>query len=488
MVEEKFMSRDNEGVEEIQKIQEEKVAEMEAILEAVTNIKRASQSIQQTFHSGSLRGEMIQRKAQRPNMLPVAPFELDYRSKAVAWNNSICFSIRGLPPTDQSLKALGKVAVIASLVNLSDLSAYPGALTVDLGPRSLGFLSGATRVHRFPLHLRVLSLYLDSQVKPGGELGGGGTALCSPRGLNASTRAPLGERRRRAEPGAAFLHLCLRLSQSRAQPPEDTRRKPVLGKLGTLFTAGRRRNSRNGLESPTNSNTKSASTKLPETESEKNKAQGSQPKPTNAGSGQEAEGQPAESFVQTTPCDAELSPCSSSSVGIVQQCHDSDSVQLEPLQAEGETFPNATTAAKELHSSPKNRSGQESAETLARSSGEDALPGAAGLQPETARGVSGSPPEERLVGGLGEAPDGAPGVGAEAGSLGTSGDAVAPGESPSLGAETSRTARSIDRAHPSKVLTLDIYLSKTEVAQVDELVPVAPGTDDCDDSDDMERR
>uniref|UniRef100_A0A8C2LTM1 Crystallin beta-gamma domain containing 1 n=1 Tax=Cricetulus griseus TaxID=10029 RepID=A0A8C2LTM1_CRIGR len=276
--------------------------------------------------------------------------------------------------------------------------------------------------------------------------------------------------------------------KSRAQPPEDTRRKPVLGKLGTLFTAGRRRNSRNGLESPTNSNTKSASTKLPETESEKNKAQGSQPKPTNAGSGQEAEGQPAESFVQTTPCDAELSPCSSSSVGIVQQCHDSDSVQLEPLQAEGETFPNATTAAKELHSSPKNRSGQESAETLARSSGEDALPGAAGLQPETARGVSGSPPEERLVGGLGEAPDGAPGVGAEAGSLGTSGDAVAPGESPSLGAETSRTARSIDRAHPSKVLTLDIYLSKTEVAQVDELVPVAPGTDDCDDSDDMERR
>ncbi|MEJ1286677.1 crystallin beta-gamma domain containing 1 [Cricetulus griseus] len=348
-----------------------------------------------------------------------------------------------------------------SLVNLSDLSAYPGALTVDLGPRSLGFLSGATRVHRFPLHLRVLCNRLE-----GALVGTGGHT------------APFVGR-------PCCFHL---QPQSRAQPPEDTRRKPVLGKLGTLFTAGRRRNSRNGLESPTNSNTKSASTKLPETESEKNKAQGSQPKPTNAGSGQEAEGQPAESFVQTTPCDAELSPCSSSSVGIVQQCHDSDSVQLEPLQAEGETFPNATTAAKELHSSPKNRSGQESAETLARSSGEDALPGAAGLQPETARGVSGSPPEERLVGGLGEAPDGAPGVGAEAGSLGTSGDAVAPGESPSLGAETSRTARSIDRAHPSKVLTLDIYLSKTEVAQVDELVPVAPGTDDCDDSDDMERR
>ncbi|XP_006982815.4 beta/gamma crystallin domain-containing protein 1 isoform X2 [Peromyscus maniculatus bairdii] len=273
---------------------------------------------------------------------------------------------------------------------------------------------------------------------------------------------------------------------SRAQPPEDSRRKPVLGKLGTLFTAGRRRNTRNGLESPT----KSASAKLPETESEKNKAQGIQPKPTDAGaagSGQEAEGQPAESCVQTTPCDAELSPCTSNSVGVVQQCHGSDSAQLEPLQAEGETFPNATTAAKELHSSPGNCSGQESAETPARSPGEDALPGA-GLQPETARGVSGSPPEQRLVGGLGEAPDGAPGVGAEAGSLGGPGEAVAPGEPPSLGAETSRTARSVDRAHPSKVLTLDIYLSKTEVAQVDEPVPIAPGTDDCDDSDDMEKR
>ncbi|XP_051031550.1 beta/gamma crystallin domain-containing protein 1 isoform X2 [Phodopus roborovskii] len=276
--------------------------------------------------------------------------------------------------------------------------------------------------------------------------------------------------------------------KSRAQPPEDARRKPVLGKLGTLFTAGRRRNSRNGLESPTNSNTKPASAKLPETESEKNKAQGSQPKATNAGSGQEAEGQPAESFVQTTPCDAELSPCSSNGVGVVQQCHDSDSVQLEPSQAEGETFPNATTAAKELHSSPGNCSGLESAETPARSPGEDALPGAAGLQPETARGVSGSPPEEHLVGGPGEAPDGASGVGAEAGSLGGPGDAVAPGEPASLGAANGRSARSNDRAHPAKVLTLDIYLSKTEVAQVDEPVPLAPETGDCDDSDDMERR
>nr|XP_034380137.1 beta/gamma crystallin domain-containing protein 1 isoform X1 [Arvicanthis niloticus] len=282
--------------------------------------------------------------------------------------------------------------------------------------------------------------------------------------------------------------------KSRAQPPEDTRRKPVLGKLSTLFTAGRRRNTRNGLESPTNSNSKSASAKVPETESEKSKAQGNQLKATDAGeageagSRQEAEGQPAESSVQATVCDAELSPCSSINVGAVQQCYDNDSAQLEPLQAEGETFPDATTAAKELlHSSPGNRSGQESAETPARSPGEDALPGA-GLQPETARGVSGSPPEEHLVGGVGEAPDGAPGVGTEAGSLGAPGDAVPPGEPPAQGAETSGTAGPVDRANPTKVLKLDIYLSKTEVAQVDEPASIAPGTDDCEDSDDMEKR
>lgn len=275
------------------------------------------------------------------------------------------------------------------------------------------------------------------------------------------------------------------------QPPEDTRRKPVLEKLGTLFTAGRRRNTRNGLESPTNSNSKSASAKVPKTGSEKTKAQDNQLKATDAGEAgprQEAEGQPVESCVQATPCDAEQSPCSSINVGVVQQCHSNDSAQLEPLQAEGETFPDATTAAKELlHSSPGNRSRQESAETPARSPGEEALPGA-GLQPETARGVSGSPPEEHLVGGVGEAPDGAPGVGAEAGSLGAPGDAVPPGEPPAQDAETSRTAGSVDRAHPTKVLTLDIYLSKTEVAQVDEPASIAPGTDDCEDSDDMEKR
>lgn len=264
----------------------------------------------------------------------------------------------------------------------------------------------------------------------------------------------------------------------------------MLGKLGTLFTAGRRRNTRNGLESPTNANSKSASAKLPETENEKSKVQGSQPKPTGtneASSRQEAEDQAEDSCIQATPCDAELSPCPSSSVEVVQQCHDSDSAQLEPLQAEGETSPNASTAAKEPHSSPGNCSGQENSETPARCPGEDALPGAR-LQPETARGVSGSLPEERLVGGVGEAPDGAPGVGADEGSLGAPGDPVPPSEPPAQGAETICIARQVDRAHPSKVLTLDIYLSKTEVAQVDKPVSIAPGTDDCDDSDDMEKR
>lgn len=45
-----------------------------------------------------------------------------------------------------------------------------------------------------------------------------------------------------------------------------------------------------------------------------------------------------------------------------------------------------------------------------------------------------------------------------------------------------------ERAHPAKVLTLDIYLSKTEGAQVDEPVVLTPGADDWDDQDDMDKR
>uniref|UniRef100_A0A8C0XL72 Beta/gamma crystallin 'Greek key' domain-containing protein n=1 Tax=Castor canadensis TaxID=51338 RepID=A0A8C0XL72_CASCN len=281
-----------------------------------------------------------------------------------------------------------------------------------------------------------------------------------------------------AEPGV--------IKKSRAQPPEDNRKKPVLGKLGTLFTAGRRRNIRNGLESPSSSNIKSVPPKDVR-ESDQSTSESSEPKPPDAcaeGSPQETKG---ERGIQATSGDAELSPCSISSAAAEQQCHESDSPQLAPLQAEGETFPDATTAAKQLHSSPGNCSGRESAETPARGPGEDAL------------GASEPPTRERPVGGPGEAPDGTPREGAEGGSLGPldalsqplEDASVLPGDPATQGADSqlSRgTARPGERAQSSKVLTLDIYLSKTEVAQVDEPVVITPGAEDCDDSDDMDKR
>ncbi|XP_017826778.4 beta/gamma crystallin domain-containing protein 1 [Callithrix jacchus] len=305
--------------------------------------------------------------------------------------------------------------------------------------------------------------------------------------------------------------------KSRAQPPEENRRKPVLGKLGTLFTAGRRRNSRNGLESPTRSNAKPLSpkdvvpsSKLPERESERSRSQNSQPKQmvtSEAGSPQEnpreAEGQLPQSSGPAAPPDAELSPRWSGSAAAVavQQCHESDSPQLEPLQAEGEPFPDA----KQLHSSPGNSSRQENAETPARSPGEDAPPGA-GHEEEAssgARGAPGSPTRERPTGGLGEAPDGAPSVYAEGGSLGPrdacsqppEGTSAPPGEPLAEGsahtagsAQADGTARPGRCAHPAKVLTLDIYLSKTEGAQLDQPVVITPRAEDCGDWDDMEKR
>lgn len=156
--------------------------------------------------------------------------------------------------------------------------------------------------------------------------------------------------------------------QSRAQPPEENKKKPVLEKLGNLFTSGRRRNTRNGLESPTSSSAKSFSQKdetssqLPEREDRKRNSQGSQSKQTDTGKEglpqekpQELEGEPSETCVQAAPPDAELSPCSSSHAAVaVQQCHGSDSPQLEPLEAEVQPFPGATTVAKQLHSSLEN--------------------------------------------------------------------------------------------------------------------------------------
>ncbi|XP_013366244.1 PREDICTED: absent in melanoma 1 protein isoform X2 [Chinchilla lanigera] len=293
---------------------------------------------------------------------------------------------------------------------------------------------------------------------------------------------------------------------SRAQPPEDNRRKPVLGKLGTLFTTGRRRNTRNGVESlsTTSSNAKSSSpkdgnsSKLPERESEKSKIPSSQPKQTDAsaseaGSHEEQPGEAAaeEGRTQAAPAAAEPSPASGSSAAVVQQCLESDSPQLEPLQAEGETFPDATTAAKQLHSSPGNASRRENADPPVRSVGEDAVPGA-GPERETARGAPGSP----TGAGRGEAPDRAPPVVPEGSACGQPPEdaSAQPGDPPARGAEngagswdTSGAARRGEHAQPATVLTLDIYLRKTE-GPVDEPVVITPGGEDCGDSDDMEKR
>ncbi|XP_019521417.1 PREDICTED: absent in melanoma 1 protein [Hipposideros armiger] len=315
------------------------------------------------------------------------------------------------------------------------------------------------------------------------------------------------------------------VKKSRAQPPEENRRKPVLGKLGNLFTAGRRKTSRNGLESLTSSNAKSVSpkdvtsTQLPERENEKRKSQGSQPKQTETcekGSTQEKpqdpEDEPPETCVQVVPPDAELSPCSRShAAAAVQKCHESDSSQLEPLEAEGGSFSDATTAAKQLHSSLENSPRQENAETLARGPGEDASPSPS-CEQETAQGagdVPGSLTQERPAGELGKAADRAPRLGAEGGFLEPQDartqppeDAFAPpGDPPAEGENWAGSTqangktgprglecRPGERAHPAKVLTLDIYLSKTEVAQVDEPVLITPAEEDCSDQDDMERR
>ncbi|XP_037014890.2 beta/gamma crystallin domain-containing protein 1 [Artibeus jamaicensis] len=302
--------------------------------------------------------------------------------------------------------------------------------------------------------------------------------------------------------------------KSRAQPPEENKRKPVLGKLGNLFAAGRRRNTRSGLESPTRSNAKAASPRdgtspqLPETEGEKRKSLGSQPKQTDERENgfpqekpQEPEGEPSGTCVQEASPDTELSPCSSSHAAAAGQlCPESDSRQTEPLNSDGEPFPDAAAAAKQLHSSLESCPRQENAETLTGIQGEDASPRAAPEQ-EPAQGagsVPGSPTGER------------PASGAEGGSLGPRDarsqppeDASAPPGDPSAeGSENwagsaqandkagpgGRECQPGERAHPTKVLTLDIFLSKTEVAQVGEPVVIIPEADDCSDQDDMDKR
>nr|XP_020748048.1 basic salivary proline-rich protein 1-like [Odocoileus virginianus texanus] len=245
------------------------------------------------------------------------------------------------------------------------------------------------------------------RVSHSGQLGSLGTS----RRLNVHVLLPLdGRSLARGEPPTWLGH-----TQSRAQPPEENKRKPVLGKLGTLFTAGRRRNSRNGLESPTSSNTKPSSPKegtssrLLERETEKSQPLGGQPRPTDAceeGSPQEKrlepEGEHPEGCVQAAPLEAKWSPGGGSpAAAAVPQGSESDSPQLEPLEAEGETFPDATATAKQLRSSLENSSRRENAEALIRSPGEDAAPGAGGEQEPTqgSRGVPDSPTREHPANG-----------------------------------------------------------------------------------------
>lgn len=283
-----------------------------------------------------------------------------------------------------------------------------------------------------------------------------------------------------------------------------------MGKLGNLFAAGRRRNTRNGLESPTSSHAKSASPKdatspqLPAREEEKRTSPSSPPEPADRCGEGFPQGQPQEPCVLVAPPDAHLSPCPSSCAAAAgPPCPGNESPQLEPVHAEGEPFPDATGAAKHLHSSPENSPGRGNAETLARSPGEDASRGAAGAQEaaQGAGGVPGSPTAERAARGPGEAADRDSRAGAEGGSperldarsQPPGGASSPPGDPPAEGAEDragpgGQVCRPGERAHPTKVLTLDIYLSKTEGAQVDEPVVIAPGTEDWDDPDDMDKR
>lgn len=263
------------------------------------------------------------------------------------------------------------------------------------------------------------------------------------------------------------------------------------------------------------------SSQLPERGTAKRKSQGSRPEQTDTceeGSPQEKpqepDGRHPEACVQGAPPDAELSPCSRSpATAALQQCPESDSPQLEPVEAEGGSFPDASAAAKQLHSSPAHSFGQEDAGTPARSPGEEASLGTGCEQEETAQGagvVLGSPTWEPPAGELGEAADTAPRVDAEGGSAEPQDarsqppeDAPAPaGDPPAEGSETwagsahahgSSGPRGLDcrpgeRAHPATVFTLDIYLSKTAAAPVDEPAVVTSGEEDCREQADMEKR
>ncbi|XP_074166270.1 beta/gamma crystallin domain-containing protein 1 isoform X1 [Sminthopsis crassicaudata] len=291
------------------------------------------------------------------------------------------------------------------------------------------------------------------------------------------------------------------LKKSRAQPPEENKRKPVLGKLGNLFTAGRRRNTRNGSEGSTNSAPKLVSpSKLSEKEKEKNKSgiQSKNPDGSVESSSTEKTHEPgndhAEDQSQTNSLDAELSSCLSNSETVaVQLCDESDSSKLEPSEQERDTFPDPTATAKDLPSNPEFSSRQENSEILAPSL--EKLSGSSHSSEEDKRCLANGspedsnnhPPENSFI--LTSLPK-------ELGGNCLSNLQIESRDSkPEFSHAISKAvpcasdSKTNERAHPAKVLTLDIYLRKTEeVSPVDEPVVVSLAEEDCSDSEEMEKR
>ncbi|XP_027711184.1 beta/gamma crystallin domain-containing protein 1 isoform X2 [Vombatus ursinus] len=288
---------------------------------------------------------------------------------------------------------------------------------------------------------------------------------------------------------------------SRAQPPEENKRKPVLGKLGNLFTAGRKRNTRNGSEGSTNSVPKLVSpSKLSEREKEKSKS-GTQPRNTDGSVASsptekthEPENDHAECQGQTTSLDAELSSCLSNSETVaVQLCDESDSSKLEPSEQERDTFPDPTAVAKDLPSKPEYSSRQENSEILAPSL--EKLSGSSHSTEEDKRCLTNGsleesnshPPENSFI--LTSLPK-------ELGGNCLSNLQIESTDSkPEFSYAKSKAvpcapdSKVNERTHPAKVLTLDIYLRKTEeVSSVDEPVVVSLAEGDCSDPEEMEKR
>ncbi|XP_007484451.2 beta/gamma crystallin domain-containing protein 1 isoform X1 [Monodelphis domestica] len=297
------------------------------------------------------------------------------------------------------------------------------------------------------------------------------------------------------------------LKKSRAQPPEENKRKPVLGKLGNLFTAGRKRNSRNGSEGPTNSVPKLvSSSKLLEREKEKSKT-GTQPRNTDGSVGSsltEKTHEPENDQSQATSLDAELSSCLSNTETVAAQlCDEGDSSKLEPSEQERDTFPDPTAAAKDLPSKPEYSSRQESSELLAPSL--EKLSGSSHPTEENERCLTNGSlgcAEERDLG-----PEDFKGHPPENSSVLTSLPKELSGNclsnlhtentdsKPEVSNANSKTvlcgpdSKGTERAPPAKVLTLDIYLRKTEeVSPADEPVVVSLAEDDCSDPEEMEKR